>query len=475
MKTIKDYVDNIQLFEKKEYEFKLRLNRQDPENWVKTVVAFANEESGYLYIGVADNGYAKGFNSNEVDDEQKYFVDFVRNKVSPAINFDITHIETEENKIIICVHIPVHEGDCVVYKDNSSGGVRERVYRRYPGSTYELTNIREIANFAIKKEEISYDLIPTDFKVEDFTFNSLNEKYKDELNIDTSISIKQLKSIGLVTEDGYLTIAGTYFVDESPKTFPSIHMRKWPGFDKGSDDVIDAKEFKVNLIEQLNEAQKFIRNNTKTGIRKTPDGAKNVWSYPSIAITEAICNAIGHRDYMISGTQIDIDIYADRIEFVSPGSFLPEGRAQDYADISSIPSKRRNTAITDTLAMCNLMQRYGSGFEKIQKEYNKYDEKFQPKVSSEKSWFTITLMDLTYKKEEIKNTVADIVLPNKQKLVYEAILNNPGLKIPELSQICNLKETSVDNAIRALKHKNLITFKGVPKKGGYYTLTETTE
>lgn len=70
MKTIKDYVDNIQLFEKKEYVFKLRLNRQDPENWVKTVVAFANEESGYLYIGVADNGYAKGFNSNEVDDEQ---------------------------------------------------------------------------------------------------------------------------------------------------------------------------------------------------------------------------------------------------------------------------------------------------------------------------------------------------------------------------------------------------------------------
>lgn len=32
MKTIKDYVDNIQLFEKKEYEFKLRLNRKDPEN-----------------------------------------------------------------------------------------------------------------------------------------------------------------------------------------------------------------------------------------------------------------------------------------------------------------------------------------------------------------------------------------------------------------------------------------------------------
>ena len=41
------------------------------------------------------------------------------------------------------------------------------------------------------------------------------------------------------------------------------------------------------------------------------------------------------------------------------------------------------------------MQRYGSGFEKILEEYKPYEKEFQPKITSEQSWFTITLMDDT--------------------------------------------------------------------------------
>ena len=44
------------------------------------------------------------------------------------------------------------------------------------------------------------------------------------------------------------------------------------------------------------------------------------------------------------------------------------------------------------------MQRYGSGFEKILEEYKPYEKEFQPKITSEQSWFTITLMDVAYTK-----------------------------------------------------------------------------
>ena len=467
MKTIKEYEKDIQIFETKNYEFKIQLNRENPEGWVKTIVAFANENGGSIYIGVANNGYAKGFAAEEIDDEQKYFVDYIRNKVSPAIKYTVSHIMTDDSKIIIKIDIPVHKGDVVVYKDNSFGSMRERVYRRYSGSTYELTSINEITNYTISKRRISYDLTPTEYKASDYTFKSLNEKYKEENDTEKNLSIKQLKSVGLITDDDYLTIAGMYFADKCPETFPSIHMRKWPGKNKGSNDVIDAKEYKVNLIEQLIEAEKFIKNNSKTGIRKSAGGASNVWSYPSIAITEALCNAIGHRDYLIPGTQIDIDIYEDRIEFVSPGSFLPEGSAQDYLDISKIPSKRRNEATTDTLAMCNLMQRYGSGFEKILEEYAPYNKKFQPRVSSERNWFTITLMDIAYK-EEINNIFTEVKLLENEQIVYDLISQNPGLNASSLSKLSDFDENNIRYTIKKLRQKELIKYEGAPKKGGYF-------
>ncbi len=63
--------------------------------------------------------------------------------------------------------------------------------------------------------------------------------------------------------------------------------------------------------------------------------------------------------------QIDVDINKNHIEIVFPGNFLPEGNAQDYTDIRDIPSIRRNEAIADALTACRLMQRSGSGFDKI--------------------------------------------------------------------------------------------------------------
>ena len=61
-----------------------------------------------------------------------------------------------------------------------------------------------------------------------------------------------------------------------------------------------------------------------------------------------------------------------------------------------------------------------------------------------------------------------IKLPKNQQIVYDTILNNPGLRIPALSEICGLKETSVENAIRKLKIQNLIEYVGNKKDGGYF-------
>lgn len=59
-------------------------------------------------------------------------------------------------------------------------------------------------------------------------------------------------------------------------------------------------------------------------------------------------------------------------------------------------------------------------------------------------------------------------LPNNQQVVYDIILNNPGLRIPAISDLCQLKQDSVDNSIKKLKKRDLIEYIGKPKNGGYY-------
>ncbi|MDD2600054.1 MAG: ATP-binding protein [Kiritimatiellae bacterium] len=43
------------------------------------------------------------------------------------------------------------------------------------------------------------------------------------------------------------------------------------------------------------------------------------WDYPKAALREALVNAVVHRDYLLSATSIEVSVYADRMEVISPG------------------------------------------------------------------------------------------------------------------------------------------------------------
>ena len=105
--------------------------------------------------------------------------------------------------------------------------------------------------------------------------------------------------------------------------------------------------------------------NTKTGFIKQDIGREKITSYPQRAVTEAIVNALVHRNYMITGSQINIDIFKDRIEITSPGSLLGSSFKTNETNLKAIPSKTRNQLICDTFAICNV------DFQVIQKQPSK--------------------------------------------------------------------------------------------------------
>ncbi len=64
------------------------------------------------------------------------------------------------------------------------------------------------------------------------------------------------------------------------------------------------------------------------------------------SVTEALVSALIHRDYIVLGREVHIDMFDDRIEITSPGG-MSDGESIQECDIYSIRSMRRNPVIAD--------------------------------------------------------------------------------------------------------------------------------
>ena len=109
-------------------------------------------------------------------------------------------------------------------------------------------------------------------------------------------------------------------------------------------------------------------------------------------------NALIHRDYIVLGSEVHIDMFDDRVEITSPGGMFGGGSIQEY-DIYSIRSMRRNPVIADLFHRMKYMERRGSGLRKIVSETEKlpgYTEAYKPEFSSTATDFRVILKNVNY-------------------------------------------------------------------------------
>lgn len=80
--------------------------------------------------------------------------------------------------------------------------------------------------------------------------------------------------------------------------------------------------------------------------RKTPFSRIEMPEYVFQSASEALVNALIHRDYTVVGSEVHIDIFDDRMEIYSPGGMV-NGRLIQELDIRHVPSERRNPILAD--------------------------------------------------------------------------------------------------------------------------------
>lgn len=155
----------------------------------------------------------------------------------------------------------------------------------------------------------------------------------------------------------------------------------------------DRREFSGSLMKQMNEVYEYIdfRNKTRATIEKL--SRIDVRDYPVIAVREALLNLLVHRDYSFSASAL-INIYDDRIEFVSIGGLMP---GIDLEDILAGISVCRNQNLANVFYRLYLIEAYGTGLTKIMETYEGTSEK--PLISTTKNSVKITLPNINAKYE----------------------------------------------------------------------------
>jgi len=143
------------------------------------------------------------------------------------------------------------------------------------------------------------------------------------------LDLKTLSKLRLYEETNgkkYPTYALILLSDDSQRyrLFPyaKVECARFKGAKPGN--FIDQKTIDINIGQQAELALQFILRHISQGTTGYDGVYRNDrWEYPINALREVVRNAIVHRDYALSGKDIKIAVFDDKIEITSPGKLMP--------------------------------------------------------------------------------------------------------------------------------------------------------
>lgn len=248
---------------------------------------------------------------------------------------------------------------------------------------------------------------------------------------------------------------------------------RWNGLKKGGlyVDALDNDEFQSNAISLLTDSLKFIRHNSSVKWKKTGTGRLEMPDYPSEAVHEALVNALVHRDYMIQGSEIHVDMYDDRLEIVSPGG-MPDGKLIQNLNIEDVASIRRNPIICDIFSRLRLMERRGSGLRKI---IDQYPEEAAPSFRSTEQSFIVTLKHLNYGKVSMPLGTDDGIdngIESNADKILNVISLDPKATQKQMSDATGMSVRTVARELKGLQEDGIIKRVGSDRAGHWEIVKE---
>ena len=357
------------------------------EKYLEWICGYANAKGGTLYIGIED-GAKKPVGVKKANKLMEDIPNSIRNTM--GIVADVAMLK-KQGKDVIRIKVAAS-----AFPVSYQGRFHYRT-----GSVKMLLTGPALTQFLMERSGQEWDCVSCfgGYRAGDFTFIALKNLY-EKVN-GAKMSKVDFLSFGLVTETGVMTNTGALLADESPIRHSRVFCTRWNGLDMtaGVMDAADDQEYSGGLLQLLKYAEDFVRLHSRRAWHKRPTDRVNFREYPERSVQEMLINGLVHRDYLETGSEVHVDIFDDRMEITSPGGMPGDRKVQEYPNIRRIPSRRRNKCLADMFERLDLMERKGSGFKKLNEDYEKLSVnlgKRMPVLESESDYFRVTLPNLLY-------------------------------------------------------------------------------
>jgi len=387
----------------------LEFKRDDitPLELAEELVAFSNAQGGIVILGVENDGSISGI-LRPPDAVEEWAMNVARDLVRPPIipYFEIVPSVRDEYDVAV---IRVEAGWTVhhVWRHN------HRYYYIRVGSQTREAGPEELERLMQQRGTFRLELRPVSgTSVNDLDRRRLRDYFtrireqEAPPEDDEAGWIKLLENVELLAGEGDprpVSVAGLLLFGRNPRRFlpqSGIDAVAYPGIEKdyGARERAELAGPMVPLFDATGEvvenglveqAVDFVRRNTpvtgglEEGVRRVERPA-----YPEEAVREAIVNALIHRDYLLAATDIELSIYDNRLEVVSPGR-LPNTVTPER--MRAGVRAARNQLLKDVMRDYRYLEHMGMGIPRkivrAMQEHNGTD----PDLIEEGETFTIRL------------------------------------------------------------------------------------
>jgi ATP-dependent DNA helicase RecG len=453
-----DLITLLSRTEGKTLEFKRDLS--SPEGALKAVVAFANTSGGVLVLGVED-GTKKVKGIPNILAEEERLANLIADSISPRLVPSIEVMPWRKTQVLAVEIYPSANRPHYLNRLGAEEGVFVRV-----GSTNRRADQVLIDEMRRYNQVSSFDEQPQpELNSEAIDFRAASEFFKPIRKL-TRPDLQTLKIMTSYQGRGVPTIGGILLFGTDRLNHYSdawIQVGRFAGNDRRR--ILDSVEVRSYLPGAADEVISFLRKHMTREAVIGPVKRTDLWTYPVVAVREAIMNAIVHADYAQRGAPIRVALFDDRLEIENPG-LLPFGLTIE--DIRKGISKLRNRVIGRVFQELGLIEHWGSGIQRMTAACR--DRGLDaPKLEEIGTHFRVTL-SATARRASAKDARDEAIL---------AVLSaspEAGLSTSEIAKLINLSPRASRTRLAALVERGLIVEIGSGPQDPhrrYYLVSET--